>query len=244
MHIVQVHSAPSVNAPDKFHAVTSDHTSLHGGRGDNNTGSDQSPTSYNSPTTQTKLAFGLKKASNSSGGQNQPMLASQGKSKLERVFSAVDDEEVETKPKKKLVPIEYSDEEEEEERNSRRSPRSPERKRSRRSSGRESSRRSSGHHGGGGDVGLVARGSSLSSGDGLSLEDVKDRKLSGEDRKKLIQSLVNNIPTSKEEVFKYQLKWDQIDKVRKEKLPALQRERERGIYGELLKVVYVCAGSH
>ena len=203
---MQVHSAPSVNAPDKFHPVTSDHA--HVGR---DVGEDESPASYNSPTTQTKLAFGLKKSSNSTGGQSQSMLASQSKSsKLEKVFSATDDEEVDAKPKKKLVPIEYSDEEGEEELSSRRS---PERKRSRRSSGRESSRRSSGHRSGGsGDVGLVARGS----GDMLSLEEVKDRKLTNEERKKLIQSLVNNIPTSKEEVFQYQLKWDQIDKVRKE----------------------------
>ena len=214
----QVHSAPSVSAPDKFHAVTSSSLLLRGepptGGGD-----DQSPASYDSPTTQTKLTFGLKKSSNTPSGQNQSMLASsQSKSsKLERVFSTADDEEIESKPKKKLVPIEYSDEEEEEPhfRRSRSRSRSPERKRSRRYSGRESSRRSSGHRSGGGDVGLVQRGSSLSSGDGLSLEEMKDRKLSNDERKKLIQSLVNNIPTSKEEVFQYQLKWDQIDKARK-----------------------------
>lgn len=179
---------------------------------------DTSPASYNSPT-QPKLAFGLKKStpnSNSSGAA----LAAQGPpakpSKLGRVFTSEEDE-VEKKPKKKLVPIEYSDEEGEEPTNisasSRRSPAGG-RKRSRHhssSSGKGSSssrRRSSGNR----DVGIVMRGSSLSSGDGM-MEDMKDRKLTADERKKMVQTLVNNIPTSKEEVFEYQLKWDQIDKV-------------------------------
>lgn len=195
---MQVHSAPSVNAPDKFHPVTSE-----GGRGD---GSEQSPGTYNSPTIQTKLAFGLKKSTPSTANQNQSTLASQSKSsKLEKVFSAEDDEEVNAKPKKKLVPIEYSDEEGEEPS----SRRSPDRKRLRHSSGRE--RRGSGGHRGSGDYGLVANNSS---GGVLNLEEVKDRKLTSEERKKLIQTLVNNIPTVKEEVFQYPLRWDQIDKVR------------------------------
>lgn len=170
-------------------------------------GDDNSPASYNSPTQ--KLAFGMKKGTGvtNSSQATTPAAGQAISTKLEKIF-ADEDEEVESKPKKKLVPIEYSDEEGEQEDH----PDSG-RKRSRRSSGRSSSRR---HHGSSSsEVGMVMRGSSsLSSGDVFMLEEVKDRKLTSEERKKMTQTLVNNIPTSKEEVFRYQLKWDQIDKVR------------------------------
>ena len=39
------------------------------------------------------------------------------------------------------------------------------------------------------------------------------KKISPEERKKLIQNLVSSIPTTKEELFEYQLKWDAIDQV-------------------------------
>ena len=49
-------------------------------------------------------------------------------------------------------------------------------------------------------------------GDGIMMEG-KDRKLTPEERKRVVQQLINNIPKSKEEVFKYKLKWNQIDNV-------------------------------
>lgn len=164
--------------------------------------------SYNSPT-QGKLAFGLKKTSAPTPSQAGVAVSTgQAKStKMEKIFTS-EEEEVEKKPKKKLVPIDYSDEEGEEEEGEESDSR---RKRSHRSSGKSSSS-SRRHH----DVGIVSRGSSsLSSGDGLMMEEIpKDRKLTSDERKRMTQTLVNSIPTTKEEVFQYQLKWDQIDKVR------------------------------
>ena len=165
-----------------------------------------SPASHNSPT-QAKLAFGLKKAPAASQVPSSLTVGQSKSSNLEKIFTSEEDD-LEKKPKKKLVPIDYSDEEGDEDEDSGRDSR---KKRSRRSSGKSSSsRRSSNHHSS--EVGMVSRGS----GDGLmmSLEEMKDRKLTSEERKKMTQTLVNNIPTVKEEVFQYALKWDQIDKVR------------------------------
>ena len=39
------------------------------------------------------------------------------------------------------------------------------------------------------------------------------KKISPEERKKMIQNLVSSIPTTKEELFEYVLKWDAIDQV-------------------------------
>lgn len=215
---LQVHSAPSVNAPNQsqstgfqpvaparapHHLMENEHGKQRGSEG-------TSPAaSYDSPT-QPKLAFGLKKttgstAASAAGGMNAG-VTNQAKSKLDKVFTAEDDEQ-EEKPKKKLVPIEYSDEEDDEDE---RSPQPP-RKRSRHSSSGKGS--SSRRRGSNSDVGMVTRGgSSLSAGEGL-MGDVGDRKLTADERKRMVQKLVNNIPTAKEEVFEYQLKWDQIDKV-------------------------------
>ena len=109
-----------------------------------------------------KLAFGLKKASSSSSG---PVAK---KSKLERVFNMEDD--VEQRPKKKLVPIDYSDDD----------------------------------RAGGVSRPLLA--------DQLALRG-DSQKISPEERKRRAQTLVNSIPTDKEEVFEYELKWEAIDKV-------------------------------
>ena len=161
-----------------------------------------SPAACNSPN-QAKLAFGLKKTPAPNPTQATLSTGQSKSAKMEKIF-ATEEEDVETKPKKKLVPIEYSDEEGEEEGDSRK-------KRSRRSSGSGRSSSSRRHHSSGSnDVGIVARGS----GDVILLQEVpKDRKLTSEERKKMTQTLVNSIPTTKEEVFRYQLKWDQIDKV-------------------------------
>lgn len=151
----------------------------------------ESPTSRDSPQ-MAKLAFGLKKTTGGASGNIPPAK----KSKLESIFST-EDEEVELKPKKKLVPIDYSDEDDQ-----------------------------STAAVGGGDVGMKA--SQSKHGKGGDKEGENDmsmklallkpadsgKKLSNEERKKLVQTLVNNIPTSKEEVFKYEMKWDQIDQVR------------------------------
>ena len=49
----------------------------------------------------------------------------------------------------------------------------------------------------------------------------EDRKnIPPEEKKKMIQTLVKGIPTTKEELFEYELKWEAIDQVR--------RERKRG----------------
>ena len=103
-----------------------------------------------SPQTAPKLAFGLKKASSSVSTSTHPPTK---KAKLENVFNTEEDE-VEQKPKRKLVPIDYSEE-----------------------------------------------------------DDDKEKKMSSDDRKKMIENLVSSIPTVKEEVFAYELKWEAIDKV-------------------------------
>ena len=167
-----------------------------------------SPASYSSPTAQSKLTFGLAKkapAGSASGQSSGP-----GPSKLDKVFTA-DNDDMESQPKKKLVPIDYSDEEEPSARDrdsgdGRRKSRERERDRDRLSS--SSKRRSSSQQNQYAEVGLVMRGSSLE-----LMEEMKDRKLTAEERKKITQTLVNNIPTLKEEVFEYKLKWDQIDEV-------------------------------
>ena len=41
-----------------------------------------------------------------------------------------------------------------------------------------------------------------------------EEKMGSEDRKKLVQSLVNSIPSKREELFNWELKWNYIDKVR------------------------------
>lgn len=221
-----MHSAPSVDAPDTkgFHPVSTDHASPLIRSSEQEQQSQENNNNINSPSSPTqgnKLAFGLllKKSSTGSTNQPQPLAVASTTvqtAKLDRVFASEDDD-VESKPKKKLVPIEYSDDEDEGDGYGR----SPDgggrrRRRSHRSSGKgsSSSRRSSNHHGtaGGGDIGVVDRGSSLSSTEGL-LEDLKDRKLTSDERKRVTQKLVNSIPTTKEEVFQYELKWDQIDKV-------------------------------
>lgn len=104
-----------------------------------------------------KFTIGLKKSSTPSQSQSQT-----GTKKMEYVFSAETDE-VEQKPKKKLVPIDYSDEED------------------------------------GGKNGDNPYS--------------KERRISSEDRKKMVQELVNSIPSAKEEVFKYTLRWEQMDAV-------------------------------
>ena len=195
-----------MDAPDTtgFHLVPPDHASPVV-RSEAKQEQSQENNSPSSPS-QNKLAFGLKKTG--STNQSQPLAVTAVQTaKLDRVFASEDDD-VESKPKKKLVPIEYSDEEDEEDGYGR----SPDgrKRRSHRSSGKGSSRRSSNHHGS--EIGVVDRGFSLSSTEGL-LEDIKDRKLTSDERKKVTQRLVNSIPTTKEEVFQYELKWDQIDKV-------------------------------
>ena len=40
------------------------------------------------------------------------------------------------------------------------------------------------------------------------------KKIPADERKKMIQTLVSGIPTTKEELFEYELKWDAIDQVR------------------------------
>ena len=112
----------------------------------------------------TKLTFGLRKAS-SSGASGLPVAK---KPKLEGVFNTEADD-AEEKPKKRLVPIDYSDED------------------------REGS------------------GARASLADKLGLRG--GGRISPDERKKRAQMLVNSIPTDKEEVFDYQLKWEAIDKV-------------------------------
>lgn len=198
-----------VDTPDTtgFHPVSTDHASpLVRSEPKQEQSLENSPSS----PTQNKLAFGLKKTSGTN--QTQPLAVTAVQTaKLDRVFASEDDD-VEKKPKKKLVPIEYSDDEEGEGDGYGRSPEGR-RRRSHRSSGKRSSssRRSSNHHSSR-EIGVVDRGSSLSSAEGL-LEDLKDRKLTSDERKRVTQKLVNSIPTTKEEVFQYELKWDQIDKV-------------------------------
>ena len=109
-----------------------------------------------------KFTIGMKKTP--SAPANPPPTQ---KARLESVFSAEADE-IEEKPKKKLVPIDYSDEED---------------------------------------------GARNGNGDALALRPIHDRKISAEERKKMVQNLVNSIPSAKEEVFKYVLRWEQMDSV-------------------------------
>ena len=153
----------------------------------------ESPASRDSPQAP-KLTFGLTKKT-TSGRSGTPATATT-KSKLESIFST-EDEEMELKPKKKLVPIDYSDEEQEQ------GTTNNDHGRKREGGGKME------REGGESDVSIK-----------LALLKPADsgKKLSSEERKKLVQTLVNNIPTSKEEVFKYELKWDQIDQVRRHNL--------------------------
>ena len=152
----------------------------------------ESPASRDSPQAP-KLTFGLTKKT--TGGRSGTPAGATTKSKLESIFST-EDEEMELKPKKKLVPIDYSDEEQEHGTNNDHS--------RKREGGRKREREA-----GESDVSIK-----------LALLKPADsgKKLSSEERKKLVQTLVNNIPTSKEEVFKYELKWDQIDQVRRKRI--------------------------
>ena len=145
----------------------------------------ESPASRDSPQAP-KLTFGLTKKT--AGGQSKSSATpTTKKSRLESIFST-EDEDIELKPKKKLVPIDYSDEEDQGG-----------------TTNNDHSRKRDGGREGESDVSMK-----------LALLKPADsgKKLSSEERKKLVQSLVNNIPTSKDEVFKYELKWDQIDQVR------------------------------
>ncbi len=185
----------------------------------------------NSPS-QPKLVFGLKKQPTTvtSSSSSQP-------SKL-GIFTS-EDNDIEEKPKKKLVPIEYSDEEDistnsrsgrshdgrshdgrshdgrrRDRDNARGSDDSPSPKLSRRSRHSSSGRsRGKDDRDKSNDLGLVQMGQG-GAGDGiLADESIRDRKLTPDERKRVVQQLVNNIPTAKEEVFKYSLRWNQIDKV-------------------------------
>ena len=132
--------------------------------------------SSGSPQTAPKLAFGLVKKSLGSG--NSVSLPPSKKAKLEHVFSTEEDE-LELKPKKKLVPIQYSEEEQQ-------------------AVGRTNK---------------PAPVAATSRSQSTSRQPLEERKISPEERKKMIQNLVNSIPTTKEEVFAYELKWEQIDQV-------------------------------
>ena len=148
-----------------------------------------SPASRDSPQAP-KLTFGLTKKS--TGGRSGTPAGATTKSKLESIFST-EDEEMELKPKKKLVPIDYSDEEQDH--------------------GTNNSEHGRKREGGGGRREREGGESDVSMKLALLKPADLGKKLSSEERKKLVQTLVNNIPTSKEEVFKYELKWDQIDQV-------------------------------
>ena len=133
--------------------------------------------SSGSPQTAPKLAFGLVKKSLSSG--NSVSVPPSKKAKLEHVFS-MEEDELELKPKKKLVPIQYSEEEQQ-------------------AVGRTNK---------------TALATAASRSQSTTRQPLDERKISPEERKKMIQNLVNSIPTTKEEVFAYELKWEQIDQVR------------------------------
>lgn len=149
----------------------------------------ESPASRDSPQP-AKLAFGLMKKMSSSGSGGSAAK----NSKLESIFST-EEEEMDLKPKKKLVPINYSDEEDQ-------SGNIGEEQAKKTAQSRHGKAAEKGESG---DVSMK-----------LALLKPADsgKKLSSEDRKKLVQSLVNNIPTLKEEVFKYEIKWEQIDQVK------------------------------
>ena len=238
--MVNVQSDPSVDVPEKpaqpagFQPMAmtevTDNT-IHQEEELKKEQSEEASTSATNSPSQPKLAFGLKK-------QSFPTTNSKQSSKMDGIFAS-EDSNIEEKPKKKLVPIEYSDDEmpvqnqsrdekgrEERRRdrdrgemddrhrsNSSRSPKSSRRSRhssSSRSGGRRDER--GGSDKAGNEVGYMLQGRG-GVGDGIMMEEgMKDRKLTPEERKRVVQQLVN-IPTSKEEVFKYKLKWNQIDNV-------------------------------
>ena len=193
--------------------------------------SEESSTSATNSASQPKLAFGLKKQSIATTNSNQS-------SKLDGIFASEDN--IEEKPKKKLVLIEYSNdkmpvqnlsrdgkgyeerrrEHDRDEMDDRRGSDSSMSPKSSRRSCHSSSSRSGGRRderGGcdkaGNEVGLMVQGRG-GVGDGIMMEEgMKDRKLTPEEHSWVVQQLTNNIPTSKEEVFKYELKWNQIDNV-------------------------------
>ena len=232
-YVVQVQSAPFVDVPEKpaqpagfqpmaMTEVTDN--SIHRTPQEEELKKEQSEEASTSATnspSQPQLAFGLKKQSFATTNSNQS-------SKMDGIFAS-ENNDIEEKPKKKLVPIEYSDDEmpvqnqsrdekgceeirrdrcrgEMDDRHGSDSSRSP--KSSRRSC-HSSSSQSGGRRDerGGSDkacneVGLMVQGRG-GVGDGIMMEEgMKDRKLTPEECKRVVQQLVNNISISKEEVFK------------------------------------------
>eukprot|EP00731_Ephydatia_muelleri_P028042 Em0019g915a len=115
--------------------------------------------STSSPHSGPKFAFGFGRKS--SLVSSSSCVASEKKAKLETVFNPDEDEGLGSKPKIKLVPIEYTEEEQQ----------------------------------------AVGR----------------TNKIPKEEKNKMVQNLVNSIPTAKEELFAYELKWETIDKTMMEK---------------------------
>ena len=170
-----------------------------------------------SPQT-SKLTFGLKKSSKSINPTSR--APAKKKSRLEAIFSSEADE-IEEKPKKKLVPIDYSDEEDSRGRGmaSNGAIRLGKRKMSSNTSesfgalaqveGEKTERGNSvkidtsAHESALGIVRNVLSETKLPS----------DKKFTADERKKMVQSLVNSIPSSKQEVFQYTLRWEQMDAV-------------------------------
>ena len=195
--------------PSSFHPCHEEELKLTQSEG-------QPPVSLESPS-QTKLAFGMKKMTVVSTNSHQSSVVAQTKSKVESVF-AIEDNDVEQQPKKKLVPIEYSDDEEEGTAGRRSGEASgswrPSGRAGRNSRDERSGARKDGKSGG--EVGIVAYERNESGDVGVlgAEEGARNRKLPHEERKKLVQQLVGSIPTVKEEVFQYDLKWHQIDRVK------------------------------
>lgn len=109
---------------------------------------------YNKP----KLAFGMKSGNTSS---STAITTASKRSTLEKVFNQEDEEMFVIKKQRKLVPIEYSEEEQQ----------------------------------------AVGRSNHMSS----------------DERKGLVQNLIKSIPTEKDELFEYEVKWDCLDDVLIEK---------------------------
>ena len=157
---VQIQSAPSVNTPE-LKESPHDPTDI-----EFSTSKSFEPLSLDeikkeadgstsSPHSGPKFAFGFGRKS--SLVSSSSCVASEKKAKLETVFNPDEDEGLGSKPKIKLVPIEYTEEEQQ----------------------------------------AVGR----------------TNKIPKEEKNKMVQNLVNSIPTAKEELFAYELKWETIDKV-------------------------------
>ena len=220
--IFQVHSAPVVEAPlIKEHpdqpTITSSFEFLPQEEAPKKETHSESVSPMQTDSSQiSKFTFGLKKSTTSVTPSARAPVTK--KSRMDIIFSSEADE-IEEKPKKKLVPIDYSDEEDSRGRGVASNGTIKLGKRKMSSSTSESFGSQAQVDGkttsNSVKIDTSAHESALGIVRNVSSETKppSDKKFTADERKKMVQSLVNSIPSSKLEVFQYTLRWEQMDAV-------------------------------